>query len=75
METATLSRDRSSSTSSTRPLKEAKGPSATRTVSPTSKLIVGRGRSGWLDNKADYAYPQYLADMNALIARDRKSVV
>ena len=31
--------------------------------------IAGRGRSEWLTNKDDYNYPQYLADMNALIAR------
>ena len=31
--------------------------------------IAGRGRSDWLDHKADYTYPQYLADMTALIAR------
>ena len=31
--------------------------------------VAGRGRSGWLANKDDYNYPQYLADMNALIAR------
>lgn len=31
--------------------------------------IAGRGKSDWLKSKADYAYPQYLADMNALIAR------
>ncbi|MFO1428681.1 MAG: alpha/beta hydrolase [Candidatus Competibacteraceae bacterium] len=31
--------------------------------------IVGRGRSDWLAHKADYSYPQYLADMTALIAR------
>ena len=30
---------------------------------------VGRGKSDWLANKADYGYPQYLADMTALIAR------
>ena len=30
---------------------------------------AGRGRSAWLANKNDYAYPQYLADVNALIAR------
>ena len=30
---------------------------------------AGRGRSAWLANKNDYAYPQYLADINALIAR------
>jgi pimeloyl-ACP methyl ester carboxylesterase len=31
--------------------------------------VAGRGRSDWLLNKLDYNYPQYLADMNALIAR------
>jgi pimeloyl-ACP methyl ester carboxylesterase len=31
--------------------------------------VVGRGRSAWLADKADYAFPQYLADMTALIAR------
>ncbi|HET8609039.1 MAG TPA: alpha/beta hydrolase [Burkholderiales bacterium] len=31
--------------------------------------VAGRGRSDWLPNKLDYNYPQYLADMNALIAR------
>lgn len=31
--------------------------------------IAGRGESAWLANKDDYNYPQYLADMNALIAR------
>lgn len=31
--------------------------------------VAGRGLSDWLVNKDDYAYPQYLADMNALIAR------
>ena len=31
--------------------------------------IVGRGESEWLQHSADYNYPQYLADMNALIAR------
>ena len=31
--------------------------------------IAGRGRSDWLHNKDDYGYPQYMADMNALIAR------
>lgn len=31
--------------------------------------IVGRGESQWLSHPADYSYPQYLADMNALIAR------
>jgi pimeloyl-ACP methyl ester carboxylesterase len=30
--------------------------------------IVGRGESDWLENKADYSYPQYVADMTALIA-------
>ena len=31
--------------------------------------IVGRGRSDWLPAKEDYAYPQYCADLAALIAR------
>lgn len=31
--------------------------------------VVGRGRSDWLADAAGYGYPQYLADMNALIAR------
>lgn len=31
--------------------------------------IVGRGQSDWLTIKEDYGYPQYLADMAALIAR------
>jgi pimeloyl-ACP methyl ester carboxylesterase len=31
--------------------------------------VVGRGRSDWLANKADYGYPLYLSDLTALIAR------
>jgi pimeloyl-ACP methyl ester carboxylesterase len=31
--------------------------------------LVGRGRSGWLRDPADYTVLQYCADMNALIAR------
>lgn len=31
--------------------------------------IVGRGDSDWLADPAGYTYPQYLADMNALLAR------
>ncbi len=31
--------------------------------------IVGRGNSEWLGDASLYSYPQYLADMNALIAR------
>jgi pimeloyl-ACP methyl ester carboxylesterase len=31
--------------------------------------IVGRGKSDWLDDKASYGYPQYSADVNALLAR------
>lgn len=31
--------------------------------------VAGRGRSDWLSNKDDYSYPQYMADINALIAR------
>lgn len=37
--------------------------------------VVGRGQSDWLANKADYTYPQYLQDMNALIARSGASEV
>src|SRR5262245_57624240 len=45
IDTATLSRERLSSTSSTVPLNEANGPSDTRTCSPTSKDTAGFGRS------------------------------
>ena len=31
--------------------------------------VAGRGRSDWLYHKDDYGYPQYMADMNALLAR------
>ena len=31
--------------------------------------VVGRGQSDWLAHKADYGYPQYCADMTALLAR------
>jgi pimeloyl-ACP methyl ester carboxylesterase len=31
--------------------------------------VVGRGASDWLADSAAYAYPQYLADMTALVAR------
>jgi pimeloyl-ACP methyl ester carboxylesterase len=31
--------------------------------------IAGRGKSDWLRAKEDYGYPQYMADMNALMAR------
>lgn len=31
--------------------------------------VAGRGRSDWLYAKEDYGYPQYCADMTALIAR------
>ena len=31
--------------------------------------IVGRGRSDWLTAREHYGYPQYMADMTALIAR------
>ena len=31
--------------------------------------VVGRGKSDWLYAKEDYGYPQYCADMTALIAR------
>lgn len=31
--------------------------------------IVGRGKSDWLQNKSSYGYPQYMSDLNVLIAR------
>lgn len=31
--------------------------------------IAGRGKSDWLPNADDYSYPQYMADMTALMAR------
>ena len=31
--------------------------------------VAGRGKSGWLAQGQDYQYPQYCADMGALIAR------
>jgi len=31
--------------------------------------IAGRGRSDWLPDLADYGYPQYMADVTALLAR------
>ena len=31
--------------------------------------VVGRGKSGWLRDPAGYGFPQYMADMNALVAR------
>jgi len=31
--------------------------------------VVGRGRSDWLPDYGNYGYPQYMADMTALIAR------
>jgi pimeloyl-ACP methyl ester carboxylesterase len=44
-----------------------------RSLEPHCRVIcpdvVGRGESDWLERKQDYVYPQYLADMVALIAR------
>ncbi len=34
-----------------------------------SVSIAGRGLSDWLPHKEDYSYPQYMADITALIAR------
>ena len=31
--------------------------------------VAGRGQSDWLESKQDYGYVQYMADMNALVAR------
>ena len=43
------------------------------TLSPDRRVIcldvVGRGRSGWLADPSEYDFPQYLADVNALVAR------
>lgn len=35
--------------------------------------IAGRGRSDWLAAKRDYGYPQYAADLTALLARVTRS--
>jgi pimeloyl-ACP methyl ester carboxylesterase len=44
-----------------------------RSLSPDFRVICpdmpGRGESDWLPAKSDYAYPVYLADLTALIAR------
>ena len=45
IDTATFTRERASSTSSTVPLNDANGPSDTRTCSPTSNDTDGFGRS------------------------------
>src|SRR6266849_546999 len=45
IETATFTRERPSSTSSTVPLNDSNGPSETRTCSPTSKVTDGFGQS------------------------------
>lgn len=37
--------------------------------------VVGRGRSDWLRDPAHYGYPQYLADMTALVARSGAETV
>jgi len=47
-------------------LAEALAAKGKRVISPD---IVGRGQSDWLANPALYGYPQYCADMAALIAR------
>lgn len=41
-------------------------PAPVRVVCPD---VVGRGRSEWLKDPAHYGYPQYMADMTALLAR------
>src|SRR4051812_47801048 len=33
--------------------------------------VAGRGRSDWLVNKNNYVYAQYMADINAVLARVR----
>lgn len=47
-------------------LAQALAKQSRRTVCPD---LVGRGRSGQLNNPDEYALPQYCADMNAVIAR------
>src|SRR5215469_3274553 len=37
--------------------------------------IVGRGKSDWLANPANYNYPQYITDMTALVARTGAELV
>ncbi len=37
--------------------------------------VVGRGRSGWLADPSRYGYPQYLADVTALVARSGADTV
>ncbi|SOD94220.1 Pimeloyl-ACP methyl ester carboxylesterase [Caenispirillum bisanense] len=37
--------------------------------------VLGRGRSEWLADKAGYAYPQYMADMTTLLARNGAETV
>lgn len=44
----------------------AQGLANCRVVCPD---IAGRGESDWLDSASDYHFPQFLADLNALIAR------
>ena len=61
IDTATLRRPRSSSTSSTRPLNDVKGPSATRTCSPISNEIDGFGRAGLTHHQAGAG--QHAADV------------
>ena len=56
IETDTLSLDFSSSTSSTKPVNEAKGPSQTLTCSPTSKLTPGSGTS-----EPSFMFPKILS--------------
>jgi len=41
-------------------------PTPVRVVCPD---MVGRGRSEWLKDPANYGYPQYMSDMTALVAR------
>lgn len=48
------------------PLAGALAAAGWRVVCPD---VVGRGQSAWLADPAGYGYPQYLADINALLAR------
>ena len=63
METATFNLDLSASTSSTTPLNEAKGPSATLTVSPISKDIVETIKKKKILKKMEEKPSDFIADV------------
>ena len=67
IDTATFKRERSSSTSSTVPLNEVNGPSATRTCSPISKVIDGLGTLGAFGHLIEDAVDFALAQRHRLV--------